>query len=57
LSRNCRRRLRKCDALVREYVEKFAQQLEEKEDARLQEYQQSFEEWLKRGQRESYYKN
>ena len=44
--------MRKCDALVREYVEKFAQQLEEKEDARLQEYQQSFEEWLKRGQRE-----
>jgi len=44
--------LRKCDALVREHVEKFAQQLEEKEDARMQEYQQSLEEWLKRGQRE-----
>jgi len=40
------------NALVREHVEKFAQQLEEKEDARLQEYQQSLEEWLKRGQRE-----
>ena len=38
-------------ALVREYVEKLAQQLEEQEDAKLQEYQQSLEEWLKRGQR------
>jgi hypothetical protein len=39
------------NALVREHVEKLAQQLEEKEDAKLQEYQQSLEEWLKRGQR------
>jgi len=37
---------------VREHVEKFVQQLEEKEDASLQEYQQSLEEWLKRCQRE-----
>jgi len=34
------------NALVREHVEKFKQQLEEKEVARLQEYQQSLEEWL-----------
>jgi hypothetical protein len=40
------------NALVREHVEKLAQQLEEKEDAKLQEYQRSLEEWLKRGQRE-----
>ena len=33
-------------ALVREYVEKLAQQLEEKEDAKLQGYQQALEEWL-----------
>jgi chromosome segregation ATPase len=50
-------------ALVREHVEKLAPQLEEKEVARLQEYQQSLEEWLeehmcreierqKRGQKE-----
>ena len=39
------------NALVREHVEKLAQQLEE-EDAKLQGYQQSLEEWLKRGQRE-----
>jgi DNA anti-recombination protein RmuC len=39
------------NALVREHVEKLAQQLEEQEDAKLQEYQQSLEEWLKRGQR------
>jgi hypothetical protein len=32
--------------------EKLAHRLEEKEDAKLQEYQQSLEEWLKRGQRE-----
>ena len=38
------------NALVREHVEKLASQLEEKEDAKLQEYQQSLEEWLKRGQ-------
>ena len=37
---------------MREHVEKFVQQLEEKEDASLQEYQQSLEEWLKRCQRE-----
>jgi len=34
------------NALVREHVEEFEQQLEEKEVARLQEYQQSLEEWL-----------
>ena len=34
------------NALVREHVERFKQQLEEKEVARLQEYQQSLEEWL-----------
>jgi len=33
-------------AMVREHVEKLAQQLEEKEDAKLQGYQQSLEEWL-----------
>ena len=32
--------------MVREHVEEFEQQLEEKEVARLQEYLQSLEEWL-----------
>ena len=40
------------NALVRERVEEFAQQLEEKEVVRLQEHQQSLEEWLKRSQKE-----
>jgi len=34
------------NALVREHVEEFEQHLEEKDVARLQEYQQSLEEWL-----------
>ena len=34
------------NALVRERVEEFEQKREEKEIARLQEYQQSLEEWL-----------
>ena len=32
--------------MVREHVEEFEQHLEEKDVARLQEYQQSLEEWL-----------
>jgi hypothetical protein len=40
------------NALMRERVEEFAQQLEEKEVVRLQEHQQSLEEWLKCSQKE-----
>jgi hypothetical protein len=40
------------NVLVRERVEEFEHQREEKEIARLQEHQQSLEEWLKHSQRE-----